>query len=159
MTQIGQDELDKLLSSDDDLSDSDLDAGDAGLEDIFDDSEEQLGAEEEGVDFGLEDFSLEDDSVNTGSQTPQASSHNIDLLLDVELDVVVVLGRANRTIRQVLNFSPGTVVDLDKIAGETVDILVNNRLIATGEVVAFDQSLGVRIASIITPEELIKKLR
>ncbi len=139
MTQIGQNELDKLLPSDDALSDSDLDAGDAGLEDIFDDSEEQLGAEEEGVDFGLEDFSLEDDSVNTGSQTPQASSHNIDLLLDVELDVVVVLGRANRTIRQVLNFSPGTVIDLDKIAGETVDILVNNRLIATGEVVAFDQ--------------------
>jgi len=152
MTQTGQGELDKLLSSDEALSDNDLD-------DIFDDSEEQLGAEEEGADFGLEDFSLEDDSVNTASQTPQASSHNIDLLLDVELDVIVVLGRANRTIRQVLDFSPGTVIDLDTIAGETVDVLVNNRLIATGEVVAFDQSLGVRIASIITPEELIKKLR
>ena len=159
MAENEENALENMLADDENLSDSDVDPGDGELEDIFNDAEGQLGTGGEEDDLGLEDFSLEEEDIDAASEIPEGTPHNIELLLDVELDVVVVLGQARQTIRQVLQFSPGTVIDLDKIAGETVDVLVNNRLIATGEVVAFDQSLGVRIASIITPEELIKKLR
>lgn len=76
-------------------------------------------------------------------------SKNIDLLLNVPMDVTVELGRTNRKIKDVLNLGPGSVIELDNFAGEKVDILVNGKKIALGEVVVVDESYGVRITDII----------
>jgi flagellar motor switch protein FliN/FliY len=87
------------------------------------------------------------------------SGTNLDLLLDVSLRVSVELGRTELAIKEVLALGPGSVVELDKLAGEPVDILVNNRLIAKGEVVVVDENFGVRVTDIISPQKLIGKLR
>ena len=84
---------------------------------------------------------------------------NLDLLLDVSLRVSVELGRTDLTIKDVLALGPGSVVELDKLAGEPVDILVNDRLIAKGEVVVVDENFGVRVTDIVSPQKRIGKLR
>jgi flagellar motor switch protein FliN/FliY len=73
----------------------------------------------------------------------------MDVLLDVNLDLSVELGRARVPVRDVLQLSPGSVVELNKLGGEPVDILVNGRLIARGEVVVVDENFGVRVTEII----------
>ena len=84
---------------------------------------------------------------------------NLDLLLDVSLRVSVELGRTDLAIKDVLALGPGSVVELDKLAGEPVDILVNDRLIAKGEVVVVDENFGVRVTDIVSPQKRIGKLR
>jgi len=78
---------------------------------------------------------------------------NIGLIMDVPLQVTVELGRTNKLIREVLELGPGSIIELDKLAGEPVDILVNGKVIAKGEVVVIDESFGVRITDIIHPSK------
>lgn len=78
---------------------------------------------------------------------------NISLIMDVPLQVTVELGRTQRLIRDILEFGPGSIIELDKLAGEPVDILVNGKVIAKGEVVVIDESFGVRIIDIIHPSK------
>lgn len=85
---------------------------------------------------------LESGSTNT--------SNTIDLLYDVQLELSVELGRATMPVREVLQLGPGSVIELDKLGGEPVDVLVNGRLIARGEVVVVDENFGVRITELIT---------
>ena len=74
---------------------------------------------------------------------------NINLIMDVPLNVTVELGRTSKSIQEILEFSPGTIIELDKIAGEPVDVLVNGKFVAKGEVVVIEESFGVRITEII----------
>lgn len=83
---------------------------------------------------------------------------NLDLILDIPLRVSVVLGRTKRPIKDVLKIAPGSVVELDSLADEPVDILVNGTLVATGEVVVVNENFGVRITNIISTMERIKRL-
>lgn len=78
---------------------------------------------------------------------------NIELVLDVPVTVSVELGRASKTVREVLAFAPGAVIELDKLAGEPVDILVNGKLVARGEVVVVDENFGVRVTEIVAGSE------
>lgn len=78
---------------------------------------------------------------------------NIGLIMDVPLQVTVELGRTNKKIRDILELGPGSIIELDKLAGEPVDILVNGKTIAKGEVVVIDESFGVRITDIIHPSK------
>jgi len=78
---------------------------------------------------------------------------NIDLIMDVPLQVTVELGRTHKQIREILEFGQGSIIELDKLAGEPVDILVNGKSIAKGEVVVIDESFGVRITDIIHPSK------
>ncbi|MFC4768795.1 flagellar motor switch phosphatase FliY [Effusibacillus consociatus] len=87
------------------------------------------------------------------------SKGNLNLLLDIPLQVTVELGRTRKQIREILELGPGSILELDKLAGEPVDILVNNKLIAKGEVVVIDENFGVRVTDIITPAERITKLQ
>lgn len=87
------------------------------------------------------------------------SATNLDLLLDVGLRVTVELGRTEKTIKEVLALGPGSVIELDKLAGEPVDILVNGRLIAKGEVVAVDENWGVRVTDIMSPQHRLARMR
>jgi len=78
---------------------------------------------------------------------------NINLIMDVPLQVTVELGRTRKLIRDILELTPGSIIELDKLAGEPVDILVNGKLIAKGEVVVIDDNFGVRIVEIVSPLE------
>jgi len=84
---------------------------------------------------------------------------NIGLILDVPLQVTVELGRTKKKIRDILELSTGSIVELDKLAGEPVDILVNGKLLAKGEVVVIDENFGVRITDIVSPMERAKNLQ
>ena len=77
------------------------------------------------------------------------SQENISLIKDVPLEVTVELGRTSKVISDILDFSPGTIIELDKIAGEPVDVLVNGKLVAKGEVVVIEENFGVRVTEII----------
>jgi len=83
---------------------------------------------------------------------------NLDLILDIPLRVSVVLGRTRRPIKDVLKMAPGSVVELDALADEPVEVLVNGTLVATGEVVVVNENFGVRITNIISPMERIQRL-
>ncbi|MGG5252939.1 flagellar motor switch phosphatase FliY [Neobacillus sp. SM06] len=84
---------------------------------------------------------------------------NLDMLLDIPLQVTVELGRTKRSVKEILELSTGSIIELDKLAGEPVDVLVNNRLVAKGEVVVIDENFGVRVTDIISQSDRIKKLR
>jgi flagellar motor switch protein FliN len=93
-----------------------------------------------------------------GGGAGPAARRNIDLVVDIPLQITVELGRTTRRIKDILSLSPGAVVELDKLAGEAVDILVNGRLIARGEVVVIDENFGVRITDIVSPAERVSGL-
>lgn len=95
------------------------------------------------------------------AQTPRNgdSARRLDLLLDVPLEVNVELGRTRMTIQDLLQLAPGSVIELDKVAGEPLDILVNGRLVARGEAVVVNDKFGVRITDIVSPQERIQRLR
>ena len=80
---------------------------------------------------------------------PLVQQENIDLIMDVPLEVTVELGRVSKSIKDILDFAPGTIVELNKIAGEAVDVLVNGKSVAKGEVVVIEENFGVRITEII----------
>ena len=84
---------------------------------------------------------------------------NIDLILDVPLEISVVLGRTKKSIKDILSLSNGSLIELDKLAEEPVEILVNGKKIAYGEVVVVDENFGVRITSIVSGQERIKSLK
>ncbi len=83
---------------------------------------------------------------------------SLDIVMDVPLQVTVELGRTEKLVRDVLEMSPGSVIELDKLAGEPVDILVNQKYIAKGEVVVIDENFGIRITDIVRPAERIPQL-
>ncbi|MCM1159993.1 MAG: flagellar motor switch phosphatase FliY [Roseburia sp.] len=78
-----------------------------------------------------------------------ASQENIGLIMDVPLEVTVELGRTRKSIADILDFAPGTIIELDKIAGEPIDVLVNGKFVAKGEVVVIEESFGIRVTEII----------
>ncbi|KAA8784639.1 flagellar motor switch protein FliN/FliY [Paenibacillus sp. 4624] len=85
--------------------------------------------------------------------------NNLNLLMDIPLKVTVELGRTQKQIKDILELSQGSIVELDKLAGEPVDILVNNKLIAKGEVVVIDENFGVRVIDILSQWDRIQKLQ
>lgn len=89
----------------------------------------------------------------------KAESNNLNMLLDIPLQVTVELGRTKRSVKEILEMSSGSIIELDKLAGEPVDILVNNRHIARGEVVVIDENFGVRITDILSQKERLNNLR
>jgi flagellar motor switch protein FliN/FliY len=98
---------------------------------------------------------------STFAQPPATASQpgNLDMLLDIPLGITVELGRTEMEIRKILELGPGSIIELDKLAGEPVDILANQKLIAKGEVVVIEENFGVRITDIISPVDRLSKLR
>ncbi len=89
----------------------------------------------------------------------QTEARNLNMLLDIPLQVTVELGRTKRSVKDVLELVSGSIIELDKLAGEPVDILVNSRLIAKGEVVVIDENFGVRITDILSKADRLNNLR
>ncbi|CAM3891245.1 flagellar motor switch phosphatase FliY [Cohnella lubricantis] len=97
---------------------------------------------------------------NFQSGTPvHADETNLGLLLDIPLKVTVELGRTKKQIKEILELSQGSIIELDKLAGEPVDILVNNKLIAKGEVVVIDENFGVRVTDIVSQWDRVQKIQ
>ena len=91
---------------------------------------------------------------------PEPSApNNLNMLLDIPLQVTVELGRTKRVVKEILEISQGSIIELDKLAGEPVDILINNKLIAVGEVVVIDENFGVRVTDVLSTAERISKMR
>jgi flagellar motor switch protein FliN/FliY len=91
------------------------------------------------------------------SQAPAVQS--LDFILDIPLKVTVELGRAKMAIREILQLAQGSVVELSKFAGEPLEVLVNDKLIARGEVVVVNEKFGIRLTDIISPVERIEQLK
>ena len=85
-------------------------------------------------------------------------SGNISLIMDVYMEMTVELGRTRKLIKEILGMGEGTIIELDKLAGEPVDILVNHKLIAKGEVVVIDENFGVRVTEIVSPMERMSEM-
>ncbi len=91
--------------------------------------------------------------ANLAMQSAPVESGNIGLIMDVFMEMTVELGRTRKLIKEILGMGEGTIIELDKLAGEPVDILVNHKLIAKGEVVVIDENFGVRVTEIVSPME------
>jgi flagellar motor switch protein FliN/FliY len=101
----------------------------------------------------LIDFAAPSDELNLANGTVDSATpkENIDMLMDVNLQFTVELGRTQMPVRQILELQNGSVVELDRIAGEAVDVFINEHLMARGEVVVVDDKFGVRITELISP--------
>jgi flagellar motor switch protein FliN/FliY len=95
---------------------------------------------------------------NLQNNITPAEQGNIGLIMDVFMEMTVELGRTKKSIKDILGMGEGTIIELDKLAGETVDILVNHKPIAKGEVVVIDENFGVRITEILSPMERVNEL-
>ena len=98
------------------------------------------------------------DSAPKGTQSGTENIKNLELLLDIPLDVSVEVGRSRMLVRDLLQMDEGYVVELGKQANEPLDVYVNSRLIARGEVVMVDDKLGLRLTDVVSPAERIENL-
>jgi len=96
---------------------------------------------------------LEDDSV------PGGEDFNLDVILDVPVTIAMEIGQTKISIRNLLQLNQGSVIELDRLAGEPLDVLVNGTLIAHGEVVVVNEKFGIRLTDVISPVERVKKLK
>lgn len=99
------------------------------------------------------------DSAAISAKKDAKTPTNLDFILDIPLTVTVELGRAKMLINDLLQLGQGSVIELAKLVGEPLEILVNNKLVARGEVVVVNEKFGIRLTDIISPMERIEKLR
>jgi flagellar motor switch protein FliN/FliY len=105
-------------------------------------------------------------ATTDNNASPQSSTYldkkdkvDLDVVFDVPVTLALEIGRANVTIRNLLSYTQGSVIELERLAGEPLDVLVNGTLIAHGEVVVVNDKFGVRLTDVVSPIERIKKLR
>ncbi|HCS27716.1 MAG TPA: flagellar motor switch protein FliN [Spongiibacteraceae bacterium] len=99
-------------------------------------------------------------ALNEVSESPNVGggNMNLDMLLDVNVTLAIELGRAQINIRDLLKLNQGSVVDLDRMAGEPLDVLVNGTLVARGEIVVVKEKFGVMLTEVVSPEERVRRL-
>lgn len=96
---------------------------------------------------------------NAHAQLPEDIDGNLDLVLDIPVRISVEIGRTTMNIRNVLQLTQGSVVELDRLAGESLDVMVNGTLVAHGEVVVVNDKFGIRLTDVISQAERIKKIK
>lgn len=112
------------------------------------------------------------ESQTTGGAAPQVasfppvqdsetggSSKNIDFILDIPMNVAVYVGSTKMAIRDLLQLAQGSVIELDKLAGEPMEVMVNNKLVARGEVVVVNEKFGIRLTDVVSAAERVQQLR
>lgn len=95
----------------------------------------------------------------SAAEAASGASRNLDLLLDIPLEVTVEIGRTRMALRDLLALAPGSVVELEKLAGEPLDVFVNGKPVARGEAVMVNDRFGVRLTDVISPSERISRLK
>ena len=143
---LNQDDIDKLMSDD------------GGLETEWGDPFDGTGGEPGG---GAEAHSFDQFPASQGAK-PSARrggrEQSLEFVLDIPLEVSVELGRTRMVINDLLQLGQGSVIELTKLAGEPLEIMVNNKLVARGEVVVVNEKFGVRVTDIVSPMERVKSL-
>ena len=157
--ELSQDDIDSLLNAGGDTLDS---TGEEKLE------QDKL-AEEWGKALEAGDDIVEGQPFGSGvdpahfdeleQNKPSGPSKDLDFILDIPLDVTVEMGRTRMLINDLLQMGQGSVIELNRLAGEPLDVLVNNKLVARGEVVVVSEKFGIRITDIVSPMERVKRLR
>lgn len=99
------------------------------------------------------------DKPDKMSGIPDTSHRNLSLILDIPLRVAVELGRTKMVVNDLLNLGQGSVIELSKLAGEPMEVLVNDKLVARGEAVVVNEKFGVRLTDIISPSERVEQLK
>ena len=135
---------------------SDEELGAEGGEDMSDDWAAAM-AEQEQSESG-ENVELEDFGESSVGQTTN-DNPDLEVILDIPVSMSMEVGRTSITIRNLLQLNQGSVIELDRFAGEPLDVLVNGTLIAHGEVVVVNEKFGIRMTDVISPSERIKRLR
>jgi flagellar motor switch protein FliN len=98
-------------------------------------------------------------NLDTSSGTVSGASANLDVILDISVTMSMEIGRTEIPIQNLLQLNQGSVVELDRLAGEPMDVLINGTLIAHGEVVIVNEKFGIRLTDVISPSERVRKLR
>lgn len=142
--------------SDDDETNDNVDQDDAG-DDWAAAMEEQAKEDGDGQDeadaVDFEEFDA------PGPRSGKNDNPDLDVILDIPVSISMEVGSTSITIRNLLQLNQGSVIELDRLAGEPLDVLVNGTLIAHGEVVVVNEKFGIRMTDVISPSERIKKLR
>lgn len=102
---------------------------------------------------------MSDETAQSPASGPEDERRNLDLLLDVPLSVTVELGRVRMPVRQLLALGAGAVIELSKLAGEPLDVLINGKPVARGEAVMVNERFGVRLTEVVSPNERVERLR
>ena len=127
-----------------------------------DTNQEEDPIEDEGAGEGAGETAVEEQEGDTnqeeGGKADEVKEANLDLILDIPLSVTVELGRSKMLINDLLQLGQGSVVELTKLVGEPLEVLVNDKLVARGEVVVVNEKFGVRLTDIVTPMERVKSL-
>ncbi|OUS27825.1 flagellar motor switch protein FliN [Gammaproteobacteria bacterium 45_16_T64] len=106
----------------------------------------------------LDDLMAQAEAAPSGIPVSGADNPNLDVILDIPVRLTMEVGSTNINIRNLLQLNQGSVIELDRLAGEPLDVLVNGTLIAHGEVVVVNEKFGIRLTDVISPNERIKKL-
>jgi flagellar motor switch protein FliN/FliY len=107
----------------------------------------------------VEGIAKEGSGTQPNAKKADSGSPDLDVILDIPVQISMEVGSASITIRNLLQLNQGSVIELDRLAGEPLDVLVNGTLIAHGEVVVVNDKFGIRMTDVISPSERIKKLR
>ena len=139
------------MSDEDDL----LDAGDDWAAALAEQAESESADQAETANLPKAEF----EELGADSSTPGDETKNLEVILDIPVSIALEVGRTKISIRNLLQLNQGSIIELDRLAGEPLDVLVNGTLIAHGEVVVVNDKFGVRLTDIISKSERIKRLR
>lgn len=123
------------------------------------DNDEDLSMWDEALDEQAEAVELEELTEDSSTPITGEEKRKLDAILDIPVTISMEVGRSNISIRNLLQLNQGSVVELDRVAGEALDVLVNGTLIAHGEVVVVNDKFGIRLTDVISQTERIKKLK
>jgi flagellar motor switch protein FliN/FliY len=130
---------------------------DGGEEELsWDDVKEDLEKQKEMI--REEDVSDKEPLQELQEQQPSTGETSLDLVLDIPLQITIELGRTRMTIQELLKLGQGSIIELNKVAGEPMEVFVSEKLVARGEVVRINEKLGIRLIDIVTPQERIENL-
>jgi flagellar motor switch protein FliN/FliY len=119
---------------------------------LTEEAEEETEVSEEGAE-------AESEIEASSEEGEEGKSENIDLIMDIPLKVTVELGRTKMVVSELLNLGQGSVIELSKLAGEPMEVLVNDKLVARGEAVVVNEKFGIRLTDIISPTERVEQLK
>ena len=105
------------------------------------------------------DENMSEQPTVESSEVPAAAGNNIDMVLDIPVTLSMELGRTRMSINELLQLNSGSVVELQRMADEPMDVLVNGTLVAHGEAVVIDDKFGIRLTDVVSPKERVKRLR
>ncbi|HEY9199645.1 MAG TPA: flagellar motor switch protein FliN [Gammaproteobacteria bacterium] len=137
----------------------DIDSQDSGMDDWGAALAEQAEAEKSppgGAKVQMAEF---EDLASDNLPMARDEDRNMDMILDIPVTIAMEIGRTKISIRNLLQLNQGSVVELDRLAGEPMDVLVNGTLVAHGEVVVVNEKFGIRLTDVVSPAERVKKLR